>query len=141
MRISDWSSDVCSSDLGPFRQHRKCPPAPHAVPRSELRSSCPYPRFCCERRGSPLGGSGRVKRSRRICAATAKRRWGSRFSWRRTTLARENGRRFARKMVGPRRLLRRPDPPYTLGGTEQTFTLRRSEEQTSELQSLMRTTY
>src|SRR3546814_17162540 len=27
-------------------------------------------------------------------------------------------------MVGPRRLLRRPDPPYTLGGTEQTFPLR-----------------
>src|SRR3546814_13064610 len=23
MRISDWSSDVCSSDLGPLRRHRR----------------------------------------------------------------------------------------------------------------------
>src|SRR3546814_11319741 len=29
MRISDWSSDVCSSDLSTFRPHR-CPRGPHA---------------------------------------------------------------------------------------------------------------
>src|SRR3546814_2911804 len=40
MRISDWSSDVCSSDLGPAR-----PPAPQPndSPRSE-EDSCEHPR-------------------------------------------------------------------------------------------------
>src|SRR3546814_14121778 len=45
MRISDWSSDVCSSDLSPRRasgrprrpwtpRRRACPPAPIPIPRS-----------------------------------------------------------------------------------------------------------
>src|SRR3546814_5727314 len=38
MRISDWSSDVCSSDL---RQHRVPTPRHHHQRASEVHASCP----------------------------------------------------------------------------------------------------
>src|SRR3546814_14718370 len=49
MRISDWSSDVCSSDLGKFRQKSErftlhC--RDHAVPTSDCAS---FARFCRHR--------------------------------------------------------------------------------------------
>src|SRR3546814_4834367 len=42
MRISDWSSDVCSSDLGP-PDHRD-PAGRGAVPRTAGRTPCHRPR-------------------------------------------------------------------------------------------------
>src|SRR3546814_8645040 len=98
MRISDWSSDVCSSDLlarGPHQQ---------AHPRAVLAGAQGAVR-------DPPGGTvpGQVRRRRQL--HDAQRGW------------------FA-----PRHLLRqhlRPADPQDL----------RSEEHTSELQSLMRISY
>src|SRR3546814_7025668 len=81
MRISDWSSDVCSSDLG-------WPPPPHSSANSCSRAApSPSPRRAA-------GGHGPASRRRRACRAVLSR-------WRKS----------------------------------------RSEEHTSELQSLMRISY
>src|SRR3546814_16891924 len=37
MRISDWSSDVCSSDLDPGGDHRRCPTRPGHAPGQRQR--------------------------------------------------------------------------------------------------------
>src|SRR3546814_2107927 len=46
MRISDWSSDVCSSDLTAASRHRLCVPGTAAGRREHV--GCPS-RFCCHR--------------------------------------------------------------------------------------------
>src|SRR3546814_3300356 len=117
MRISDWSSDVCSSDLRrvlhlPARQHRQ------RVARSASRTR-------------PLRGQG---------AAAARR---GRFG--------EGDPAPLRAAAGRRRLVRlvpsgalRPDLDPDLGQhahAPQDRGDRRSEEHTSELQSLMRISY
>src|SRR3546814_8051879 len=88
MRISDWSSDVCSSDL-------RCPRSVRRAPRG------------VGDRNRPSGGCGDVAGDQR-----------------------PGGRRR-----------RRRDDPGALRADQARDGLRRSEEHTSELQSLMRTSY
>src|SRR3546814_7078515 len=88
MRISDWSSDVCSSDLSaPGNPHAQAP----AAGRADRRRPCRLP----ARRGARAVRDVRQRRQ-------------------------TDARRLFRRAVGARP---------------------RSEEHTSELQSLMRTTY
>src|SRR3546814_7320233 len=91
MRISDWSSDVCSSDLAD-RRHR---------PRLQQHA----------------GGGGRRAGTRQAQAAPET----------------AGGEPPSRQCDGGRKPRRRADPPPA--------GLRRSEEHTSELQSLMRISY
>src|SRR3546814_11951967 len=65
MRISDWSSDVCSSDLG--RAHAA--PPPPAPPRHRPPRSSPAPP--CRRRRRAVGGYGGRRRRSGSCWA-----WG-----------------------------------------------------------------
>src|SRR3546814_9421152 len=89
MRISDWSSDGCSSDLLPLRRHR------HGTARLQARTQ--------------------------LCDSAAQRRD--------CTLSRAIRQRSAKAAMAAEGRQRRNDP----GG--------RSEEHTSELQSLMRISY
>src|SRR3546814_2136477 len=146
MRISDWSSDVCSSDLLP------------------LADAAPAARGLRDARGRGLPRPGRDRRTQRRHAGKAWARWlaavvrtgrlthcpcRSGFSrelfrrrGERQKLAAEAAptRAVRRSGLRPRRLLifeasgagPRPTGP---GG------IRRSEEHTSELQSLMRISY
>src|SRR3546814_17867760 len=43
MRISDWSSDVCSSDLSPVAA-----PSDQNLPHSHDRARLPTPSLCCD---------------------------------------------------------------------------------------------
>src|SRR3546814_16914862 len=52
MRISDWSSDVCSSDLRGRRRERHAPPSP-VLPRGRHRG-VPPPHRHRARRGDPV---------------------------------------------------------------------------------------
>src|SRR3546814_1783075 len=110
MRISDWSSDVCSSDLfrhaheqrlAPFRRACSC--------RHSAREPCR--RFSTDAQHIPSGNalSQLLRRIRRTYPATP----------------------FSRRSAEARR----PEPSGSAIPTE------RSEEHTSELQSLMRITY
>src|SRR3546814_17947458 len=77
LRISDWSSDVCSSDLRGSRDRRR------RVPRRERRASsrtirpappCPN----CRRRGPPAARAGTRSEERRVgkeCVSTCRSRW------------------------------------------------------------------
>src|SRR3546814_8186966 len=110
MRISDWSSDVCSSDLGqrPARD----------IGRHEL-SARPLP-------GPALTAAG-------VPRWLAKERWHRCLDDRRRTL------RLERRC---RRRAPRGAPPPRRPASEAAFLRsRRSEEHTSELQSLMRISY
>src|SRR3546814_3319292 len=99
MRISDWSSDVCSSDLVPSAQ---------GPPSSESRSSA----------GTRCSGN-RAFQAYRSCPP-------------RLRPATSPGKQF----LGPRAI-----GPYVFGQRLKPIELRRSEEHTSELQSLMRISY
>src|SRR3546814_10749979 len=103
MRISDWSSDVCSSDLAPARrQLRRCAPACAAV---DHRHRCP--RRQSEARRKPVDPARRKRTGHRQVRARV------------LECAAEEGRR-QRAGAGKGN---------------------RSEEHTSELQSLMRISY
>src|SRR3546814_6261660 len=108
MRISDWSSDVCSSDLHPA--------GPVAAFRSLRGSAC---------RRDPVRGCGRCcdDRRRKRCEPDQ-------------PLPAEEGGRTG--IVGPERKLpeERQHHLYWRPGSKD-----RSEEHTSELQSLMRISY
>src|SRR3546814_4702088 len=72
MRISDWSSDVCSSDLHPSRKHGrsassttptatpKCPPAPAPAPKTAPNASPPR---------------SEERRVGKACVSTCRSRW------------------------------------------------------------------
>src|SRR3546814_10581389 len=107
MRISDWSSDVCSSDLVGPKQGKKKPAQENRA--GDLIKGCERPTLC--RRGSSSALRGRSRRF-----SLGRRR----FLGRRCRL-----RGGCRRLLGRRRRFR--------GG--------RSEEHTSELQSLMRISY
>src|SRR3546814_9046337 len=115
MRISDWSSDVCSSDLSPTR-----PPTPRRSadrppdPRSRHTSeSCSVPENC---RSSRAADCRRPRYARSTgCAATTARPPTTRHSY----------------------LHSSKDAPCR----PRAWSAARSEEHTSELQSLMRTSY
>src|SRR3546814_10141774 len=101
MRISDWSSDVCSSDLQDRSHHQQCQPRPGTGARNRL--AC---RLCLELRTTRRGRS----LSRFDLTGVRCHVEGSEEAW-----------------MG----LCRPDHGPCL----------RSEEHTSELQSLMRISY
>src|SRR3546814_3435865 len=116
MRISDWSSDVCSSDLEGCPQEDRIARRDHPVGRGDAAPACrqegpqgrqhhPVP----ERRRKPFRGRGRYAGTSRPALAQI-----GRWSALRTE-------------------------PRT--GRRQALTRRRSEEHTSELQSLMRISY
>src|SRR3546814_9500972 len=92
MRISDWSSDVCSSDLPPAPERRHAPTARWCSAGYRVRAACPA--RAAARRSPPI----------RFCARASSL---LRVAWKDTG-----------------------SPP-----------LPRSEEHTSELQSLMRISY
>src|SRR3546814_4231016 len=105
MRMSDWSSDVCSSDLSPS-------PAPGQKPA--LASSCEYASCITQSAqfGAPPGCRGAPRPEKRVTArskAPQKKCEGLDLPWNR-----------ARNTLNTRS---------------------RSEEHTSELQSLMRNSY
>src|SRR3546814_1653642 len=110
MRISDWSSDVCSSDL--------------------TSASTPYTR----RPVAPFGACRQATSSTSASAAKAMR-WkmhsghGCRFHWNCEKIAKPTSATHAAKPA--RHWLRK----------DQREGFRRSEEHTSELQSLMRSSY
>src|SRR3546814_1222107 len=108
MRISDWSSDVCSSDLSPTGE-------PHRVRPAVVRAAIARPDPCSRRTDPP----------HRICLSR-------RPAWHRW--------RDARGLCRST-----PNPPPAHGGAAPYLRIqnvpRRSEEHTSELQSLMRISY
>src|SRR3546814_3991294 len=106
MRISDWSSDVCSSDLRTGRGNGDSPSLEMIVPRRSIPSP-DLARRCVE-----------------ICKS---RRWISRISIQREERAALQDRVDLKRNHAHPVLNRRPS--------------RRSEEHTSELQSLMRISY
>src|SRR3546814_8026896 len=108
MRISDWSSDVCSSDLDEALRARRRPPA------TDGRS-----------RGSFPAGRLHLRPPRRGVAADA---GPGRRSPRHPPHRRRLSHRQRLSRQGPCKLRLQPPEP-------------RSEEHTTELQSLMRSTY
>src|SRR3546814_8535617 len=118
MRISDWSSDVCSSDLGAPRAHGPHragqPGGAHLVPEVAAEPHRPAARHDPE--GPRAGALLRVLRGRRARPDVAE-----------DASAADRG-RVPHRPGGVRRGLLRGDD-------------RSSEEHTSELQSLMRIAY
>src|SRR3546814_4554582 len=104
MRISDWSSDVCSSDLGDYRSNRRRAHHSGALHADTVRRSRIVPVRAVHQYSSQLPS--RFQGSKTISPGT-----------------------FARREDD------RGDRPLCDGGS------RRSEEHTSELQSLMRISY
>src|SRR3546814_17991163 len=79
MRISDWSSDVCSSDLGPRRRHRRRtgPVARHrrgpgAVGRDDARRRLTVVSGCAALRPRPRSEERRVGKE---WVSTCRSRW------------------------------------------------------------------
>src|SRR3546814_14458595 len=81
MRISDWSSDVCSSDLAVFRRSPPCGRPSEAKARLSLAtvgqvldclSGLPIDRWQTEKRTRGCGGVGGGKRN--VLAAIARQR-------------------------------------------------------------------
>src|SRR3546814_1352027 len=124
MRISDWSSDVCSSDLGPVRRVRRAGLLDARYSRS------PHQGLVRRLPDRSRRARGRAPRSER-CASSAPMtdeslaklakmlRFGNFRLGHETLLQEDVEALFERNSVG----------------------FRRSEEHTSELQSLMRTSY
>src|SRR3546814_2657801 len=119
MRISDWSSDVCSSDLHVVPQDR-------AVARKEARHRHA------------------VETARRRHAPRRAQRKPQRFEPGRRARRRKDDHRHRPRACADRGVLhQRVDRPVELErvGIDQPPVAPRSEEHTSELQSLMRTSY
>src|SRR3546814_4593896 len=72
MRISDWSSDVCSSDLPADQRIQPWPPAtaPNTVTRANVS------RMICTRCSHAKATSGRVRTQRGKCRRSEERRVG-----------------------------------------------------------------
>src|SRR3546814_3786170 len=107
MRISDWSSDVCSSDLAA--------PLPRVGERPQAQSCAPLRPLATASPATPGGSSGCSERTAVVAAEPS---------------ARALGRRQVRAL-----------PARQRAGAELPPARRRSEEHTSELQSLMRISY
>src|SRR3546814_6565219 len=126
MRISDWSSDVCSSDLccspSPTRAH---PPTTTTTPRHwQPSASPPSPapptssRTCSPPHWTAVTSRAGPTPTPRRCDQAPGERGGTR----------------QRRAPGPTRL-------RTIGFVGRGEAMLRSEEHTSELQSLMRSSY
>src|SRR3546814_10389485 len=74
MRISDWSSDVCSSDLSPCRwRHRSA--GHRSRPERKARGTVPCARLLT---GVTKAGDGNRSEERRVgkeCVSTCRSRW------------------------------------------------------------------
>src|SRR3546814_10258937 len=112
MRISDWSSDVCSSDLSALRKIGAVPVLGLTAAKSSAPSSIT-----------------RVARRRSLAPASS----GSTGGASSATACRKNAQRADLK--------RRDGPPNTSAQNLKLAWMSRSEEHTSELQSLMRISY
>src|SRR3546814_4491137 len=117
MRISDWSSDVCSSDLPPADGQDALPERVREPEDGGLREPYLRPRAGPRRRRSD-------HRARRVLLPRDARPCAGPGAWRGAPHA--DHRRRRRRRAG--------------GGVEASLD-RRSEEHTSELQSLMRISY
>src|SRR3546814_3465306 len=106
MRISDWSSDVCSSDLGALATGMPARSSVAAFPKSIVHV--------------PPNSQVRISWMPHPCLASS--------------CATSGGRRKNCSPIGRRR----PEPPCRRAAC---IAARRSEEHTSELQSLMRISY
>src|SRR3546814_5571550 len=107
MRISDWSSDVCSSDLGARRDGGDRDPGGRQIGRDTRREPVERRlRGAIKRKGTHEGIGGSGDRSRAGCQKD-----------------------------------QRTVPLHRLGSRAREDEGRRSEEHTSELQSLMRISY
>src|SRR3546814_5305761 len=119
MRISDWSSDVCSSDLSASSPAR--PSSPKRLRRWKAKTSCRPASQACQRRtvwrAKPVQAAQRRSDSPRNTANKA-----------RCCMAQSYQRRGARQPGNREQVW--PQPAQ-----------QRSEEHTSELQSLMRISY
>src|SRR3546814_9564649 len=123
MRISDWSSDVCSSDLlvvQPVEAERRAPPA-------EQQSA--------ERRMLDRGRDRAILQEEEPCAEDAEQR--DQHRGQRQRVFGVFG-RFADRRLRQHGIERDMNPATEQRGDRQ---YRRSEEHTSELQSLMRISY
>src|SRR3546814_2943298 len=114
MRISDWSSDVCSSDLLPAYEVSN-----HARPGEESRHNLTYWRY------GDYAGIGPGAHGRRGGSATVRHRKPENWT-------------NAVTLLGHGLVEERPLSP---ADRARAALLRRSEEHTSELQSLMRISY
>src|SRR3546814_7932664 len=68
MRISDWSSDVCSSDLDPFSRHACSSPAWNPSLRR-------LPLLLERRRARPVRRRSEERRVGKECVSTCRSRW------------------------------------------------------------------
>src|SRR3546814_1002199 len=142
MRISDWSSDVCSSDLGPgFLRVRKRGGGtgrahPGSLPRRGGHAAL---------QASAAEGRGHLAQGvrRRIAALGAQptaegahRHLHQNFDWSRVA---EEARRACGQAIGAR--LEHDHQVTDRRGRQLAAVAQRSEEHTSELQSLMRISY
>src|SRR3546814_2774179 len=125
MRISDWSSDVCSSDL-PSRPRRHDQLTPGSTARTAVGSEggAAVTSDSCKSWHSPIDGE-------RHCLAWVQPD-GARTADHRHRAARVGEEHAVARAGGEDRLAAHPPRPPLL---------ERSEEHTSELQSLMRISY
>src|SRR3546814_955957 len=130
MRISDWGSCVCSSDLAVPRRPRHPLPVPRMPPAREALRTRPQPRLGPRRRdgavqpGVPVQTTSHAQDRDRVGGAAVARRNDQMDLAAQTRLPRQTP---ATGHLHPRRW--------------STAVLTRSEEHTSELQSLMRISY
>src|SRR3546814_1924725 len=122
MRISDWSSDVCSSDLGDRQRHRIDP----ADERDHLVAELDDAAVLCVLAEDDVGDLGRERREQPALQGAQELRRGILRVDRVGILVFVLRRRDAEQMRGIERVAAETG---------------RSEEHTSELQSLMRISY
>src|SRR3546814_4721802 len=126
MRISDWSSDVCSSDLPPGCRERRGRDPPDDVPRIELRSPADRRARGGDRaqdhQGSDRGSDADADRPIGTCSSALLRKQEPRVE-----MQNETGLGLYPREQAQRHHIHRCH--------------KRSEEHTSELQSLMRLSY
>src|SRR3546814_10386516 len=140
MRISDWSSDVCSSDLrGRRAAHGPAGrPGPGVRRRADALVEADH-QVHARRRDAQARGEGRTA----VAGADARRARG-RGDGRRGPRGARAGVRARGKRLGPARMTTTfdsADEPYEDSRRLTGCNLHRSEEHTSELESLMRISY
>src|SRR3546814_7633848 len=116
MRISDWSSDVCSSDLISHAEEALLPPAGEGLDSLRLRAATPH-------------------REGEYHQHDKDRHDDERPAWPLATGAARRRLRAGVRIHDRKRRLGRAQRPLTVAQHQ------RSEEHTSELQSLMRISY
>src|SRR3546814_4983932 len=80
MRISDWSSDVCSSDLRRLFRRRRLPLHAHAVipargRRGGMTSRQPFPEMMGVAKAGTAADRSEERRVGKECVSTCRSRW------------------------------------------------------------------